>query len=82
MVGFQQEKIINHPDLNTRLLHFGNFLPRRQTRGVSQCGVAICIKKYLKAKEEESWKLKYFTMQKYNVQKIPPKECRSSQPQQ
>jgi hypothetical protein len=30
---------------------------------------AICIKKYLKAKEE-SWKLKYFTMQKYNLQKI------------
>jgi hypothetical protein len=27
--------------------------------------------KYLKAKEEEElWKLKYFTMQKYNVQKI------------
>ncbi len=32
-------------------------------------GLAICIKKYLKAKEE-LWKLKYFTMQKYNVQKI------------
>jgi hypothetical protein len=27
-------------------------------------------KKHLKAKEEELWKLKYFTMQKYNVQKI------------
>jgi hypothetical protein len=26
-------------------------------------------KKYLKAKEE-LWKLKYFTMQKYNLQKI------------
>jgi hypothetical protein len=35
------------------------------TRGVSHCGVAIYIKKYLKAKEE-LWKLKYFTMQKYN----------------
>jgi hypothetical protein len=31
--------------------------------GVSHCGVAIYIKKYLKAKEE-LWKLKYFTMQK------------------
>ncbi len=27
------------------------------------------IKKYLKAKEE-LWKLKYFTMQKYNLQKL------------
>jgi hypothetical protein len=27
------------------------------------------IKKYLKAKEE-LWKLKYFTMQKYNLQKV------------
>ncbi len=32
-------------------------------------GLANCIKKYLKAKEE-LWKLIYFTMQKYNVQKI------------
>jgi hypothetical protein len=31
---------------------------------VSHCGLAIYIKKYLKAKEE-LWKLKYFTMQKY-----------------
>ncbi len=39
--------------------------------GVSHCGLAIYIKKYLKAKEEELWKLKYFTMQKYiNLQKI------------
>jgi hypothetical protein len=40
-----------------------------KTRGVSQCGLAISIKKYLKAKEE-SWKVNYFTMQKYNLQKI------------
>jgi hypothetical protein len=33
------------------------------TRGVSHCGLAIYIKKYLKAKEE-LWKFKYFTMQK------------------
>jgi hypothetical protein len=38
------------------------------TRGVSHC-LAIYSKKYLKAKEE-LWKLKYFTMQKYNLQKI------------
>jgi hypothetical protein len=31
---------------------------------VSQCGLAIHIEKYLKAKEEELWKLKYFTTQK------------------
>jgi len=36
---------------------------------VSHSGLAICIKKYLKAKEE-LWKLKYFTVQKYNLQKI------------
>ncbi len=35
---------------------------------MSHCGLAIYIKKYLKAKEE-LWKLKYFTMQKYNLQK-------------
>jgi hypothetical protein len=31
------------------------------TRGVSHCGLAIYIKKYLKAKEE-LWKLNYLTM--------------------
>jgi hypothetical protein len=37
---------------------------------VTLCGLAIYIfKKYFKAKEE-LWKLKYFTMQKYNLQKI------------
>jgi hypothetical protein len=35
---------------------------------VSHCGLAIYIRKYLKAKEEV-WKFKYFTMQKYNLQK-------------
>jgi hypothetical protein len=44
---------------------FGN-----ETRGVSHRGLAIIdIKKYLKAKEE-LWKPKYFTMQKYSLQKI------------
>jgi hypothetical protein len=41
----------------------------RKTRGVSHCGLAIYMKRYLKAKEE-LWKLKYFTMQKYILQKI------------
>jgi hypothetical protein len=43
-----------------------------KTRGVSHCGLAISIRSYLKAKEQ-FWKLKYFTMQKYNLQKNPPK---------
>jgi hypothetical protein len=35
------------------------------------CVTTVALpKKYLKAKEEELWKLKYFTMQKYNLQKI------------
>jgi hypothetical protein len=36
-------------------------------------GLAIYIKKDLKAKEE-LWKLKYFTMHKYNCQKILSKK--------
>jgi len=36
----------------------------KQTRGVSHCGLAIYIKEYLKAKEEELWKHKYFTIAK------------------
>jgi hypothetical protein len=43
---------------------------RNKTRGVSHSGLANYIKKYCKAKEE-LWKLKYFTMQKYNLQKNP-----------
>jgi hypothetical protein len=38
-------------------------------RGVSHYGLAIYFKEYLEAKEE-LWKPKYFTMQKYNLQKI------------
>ncbi len=46
-----------------------------KTRGVSHCGLAIYIKKYLKAKlkwqtQDMFLKLKYFTMQKCNIQKI------------
>jgi hypothetical protein len=40
---------------------------------VSNYGLAIYIKKDLKAKEE-LWKLKYFIMQKYSLQKKPLKE--------
>jgi hypothetical protein len=43
------------------------------TRSVSHCGLAIYIIKYLKAKEEELWKLKYlFHHEKKiaNLQKI------------
>jgi len=36
--------------------------------GVSSFGLVIYNKMYLKAKEE-LWKFKYFTMQKYNLQK-------------
>jgi hypothetical protein len=43
--------------------------PHCKQGGVSRCGLAIYIKKYLKAKEE-LWKLKYFTMQTYNLQKF------------
>ncbi len=43
--------------------------PLKETRGVLHCGLAMYTKKYLKAKEE-LWKLKYFTMQKYNLSKI------------
>jgi hypothetical protein len=45
------------------------------TRGVSYCGLAIYIKKYLKAKEE-LWDFKYFTIQEYNLQKNPLKETK------
>jgi hypothetical protein len=42
---------------------------------VSRWGLAIYIKKYVKAKEE-LWKLQYFTMQKHNLQKNPLKETK------
>jgi hypothetical protein len=48
-----------------------------QTRGVSYCDLAIYNKKnYLKKAIEELWKLKYFTMQKYNLPKNPLKETK------
>jgi hypothetical protein len=48
------------------------------TRGVSQqCGLAIHIRKYLEAKEE-LWKLKYFTIQKHNLQKLSKRNQNAS----
>jgi hypothetical protein len=46
-----------------------------KTRGASHCGLAIYIKKCLKAKEK-LWKLKYFTMEKYNLQTNHLKETK------
>jgi hypothetical protein len=46
-----------------------------EIRGVSHYGLAIYILKYFKAKEE-IWKFKYFTMQKYNLQKNPLQETK------
>jgi len=42
--------------------------PQRKQGVCNIVAFAIYIKKYLKAKEE-LWKLKYFTMQKYNLPK-------------
>ncbi len=47
---------------------------KKKQGGVSCCGLAIYIKKYLKAKEEELWKHNYITMQNYNLQKKPKKK--------
>jgi len=41
-----------------------------KTKGVSHCDLAIYIKNYLKGKKKNLWKLKHFTMQKYNLRKI------------
>jgi len=41
---------------------------KKESGEMSHCGLAIYIKKYLEAKEE-IWKLKYFTKQKYNLEK-------------
>jgi hypothetical protein len=43
-------------------------LTQEQQAVVHTVALPFYIKKYLKAKEE-LWKLKYFTMQKYNFQK-------------
>jgi hypothetical protein len=49
---------------------------RRKDKGyVTPWLLPFTLKKYLKAKEE-LWKLKCFTMQKYNLQKNPLKEAK------
>jgi hypothetical protein len=53
----------------------GSTSPCTKQGGESHCGIAIYIENYPKAKEE-SWKLKYFTMQKYNLQNNPLKETK------
>jgi hypothetical protein len=40
-----------------------------ETRAESHYGLAIYNKKYLKV-NEDLWKLKYFKMQKYNLEEI------------
>jgi hypothetical protein len=44
--------------------HLTKLKKEKKTRGVSHFGLAMHIKEYLKAKEEELWKLKYFTIAK------------------
>jgi hypothetical protein len=45
----------------------------RTTMGDSLCGLDIYIKKYLKKAKDKLWKLKYFSMKKYNLQRNPLK---------
>jgi hypothetical protein len=50
---------------------------RIKTRGVSHCGPChFTLKKSIFKAKEELWKLKYFTMQKYNLHKNPLKETK------
>jgi hypothetical protein len=53
---------------NPRLIQPQFYLYIKEQRGVSYYGLATYIKKYLKPKEE-LWKLRYFNMQKFNLQK-------------
>jgi hypothetical protein len=48
--------------------------PKENNKGfVTLRGLAIYIKKSIfNATKEQLWKFKYFTMQKYNLQKKPP----------
>jgi hypothetical protein len=58
--------VTKHPPLHQPLERWVTYPVNHlqiETRGVSHCGLAIYIKKHLKAKEE-LWKLKYFTIQK------------------
>jgi hypothetical protein len=46
---------------------------------MTHCGLAIYIKEYFTAKEE-LWKLKYFTMQKYNFPQKKKSSKRNQNP--
>jgi hypothetical protein len=70
--GFNLLQISSNWFLGNWTLDTGLSSGPKTTRGLSHCGLAIYIKTYLKAKEE-LWKLKYFTMRNYNLQKISSK---------
>jgi hypothetical protein len=77
LVIFSKVLVLVVPHINRR----GNSVPSLvllSNQGVCHtCGLAIYIKKYLKAKEEELWKLKYnFTMPKKKSSKNPLKETK------
>jgi hypothetical protein len=69
LIPFVDELQCNYLAKKNPLRHKSPAPQKIKTRGVSHFGLAIYIKKYLKAKGE-IWKLKYFTMQNYNLQKI------------
>jgi len=51
-------------NLDRKYISFLQLENMNEQGGVSHFGLAIHIKTYLKAKELELWKFKYFTMQK------------------
>jgi hypothetical protein len=60
--GSERTGLDRHTDRRSELIY-------KIKQGACHCSLAIYIKKYLNAKED-LWKLKYSTMQKYNLQKI------------
>jgi hypothetical protein len=77
---FLENRTTKHKMMNNLKLNIVFHIPsHNETRGVSQYGLAIYIKKkYLKGKRRIMMKTQiYFTMQKkYNLQKNPPKETK------
>jgi hypothetical protein len=51
--------------------------PKQGVYQDSVVALPFTLKSILKAKEEELWKLKYFTMQKYNLQKKSSKRIQN-----
>ncbi len=73
-----QPETIDHQHIHTKCNWKHN--NKSNNKGsVTIYGLAIYIKKYLTKAKEELWKFKYFTMQKYNLQKNPPKETKIHQ---